>query len=213
MRLTQSMAIGPAVWWASAGRAPSPRDALGRESLTCEEPVSGASVRGWQILVAGRGTRASAGYVESMHTIARGLLAGAAGTSALNIVSYLDMALRARAASGTPERSAGRLAKAAGIDLGGGDRAANRKEALGALLGYATGLGVAVCAAPVVRRDAPFAVRAGVLGAGAMAASDVPLTLLRLTDPRDWSRGDWLSDAAPHLAYGVTAAAAFALLR
>jgi hypothetical protein len=40
------------------------------------------------------------------------LLAGAAGTAALNAVTYADMAVRGRAASQTPQRSVRRLADA-----------------------------------------------------------------------------------------------------
>lgn len=36
-----------------------------------------------------------------------------------------------------------------------------------------------------------------------MAASDVSLTKLALTDPSQWSCVDWLSDIVPHLAYGL----------
>jgi hypothetical protein len=41
-----------------------------------------------------------------------------------------------------------------------------------------------------------------------MAAADVPLTRLGLTDPRQWSQADWYADAVPHLAYGVVTVAA-----
>ena len=40
-----------------------------------------------------------------MNPILRGAAAGAAGTTALNVVTYLDMAIRGRPASDTPERS------------------------------------------------------------------------------------------------------------
>jgi hypothetical protein len=41
-----------------------------------------------------------------------------------------------------------------------------------------------------------------------MAATDVSLTRLGLTDPREWDATSWLSDAGPHLAYGVVSYAA-----
>ncbi|MGW2635722.1 hypothetical protein [Streptomyces sp. NPDC001348] len=51
------------------------------------------------------------------------------------------------------------------------------------------------------------AVAAGpLLGAAAMACSDVPATALGTIDPTSWSLTSWLSDVAPHLAYGLTAA-------
>ncbi|MEV5769332.1 hypothetical protein AB0L34_32940, partial [Micromonospora sp. NPDC052213] len=57
--------------------------------------------------------------------LADGAIAGAVGSAALNVVSYLDMVLRARPASSTPEHTAGRLAGAAHVNLGPEARAAN----------------------------------------------------------------------------------------
>lgn len=53
-----------------------------------------------------------------MRDIIRGLIAGAAGTSALNAATYMDMAIRGRPASNTPEESVQRLADTARVDLG-----------------------------------------------------------------------------------------------
>jgi hypothetical protein len=47
------------------------------------------------------------------------------------------------------------------------------------------------------------------LGDMAMAGSDVPATALKVTDPSSWGFSAWLSDIAPHLAYGVTTARVF----
>lgn len=63
--------------------------------------------------------------------LADGAIAGAVGSVALNMVSYLDMVVRARPASSTPEKTAGRLAGVAHVDLGPEDRAANRRSGLG----------------------------------------------------------------------------------
>jgi hypothetical protein len=52
-----------------------------------------------------------------------------------------------------------------------------------------------------------------VLGAAAMAGSDVPATFLGVTDPTTWSRTAWLSDIVPHLVYGAVTAAAFRAIR
>ncbi|WP_371250685.1 hypothetical protein [Nonomuraea sp. AD125B] len=147
-----------------------------------------------------------------MHTLVRGLIAGAAGTSALNVVTYLDMAIRARPASSTPQQAVEKMAGLADVDLGEGERAGNRKEALGSLLGYATGAGAALCyglAAARWRPSWPVGVLA--LTALAMVGSNAPLTMLGTTDPRSWSAADWISDVVPHLAYGVTAYAAYRL--
>jgi hypothetical protein len=72
-----------------------------------------------------------------------GVAAGAVGTVALNVTTYADMALRGRPASSAPAQVAGKLAGKAGIDLSGEhETAQNRKSWLGALSGYAVGLGV-----------------------------------------------------------------------
>ena len=137
----------------------------------------------------------------------RGAAAGAAGTTALNAVTYLDMALRGRPASDAPEQVVQRLAGTAGVELPGGRKQrANRLAGLGPLAGIATGIGVGALAG--VLRSAgvrlPTAVGGPLLGAAAMAASDVPLAVLGVSDPRTWSAVDWVSDAVPHLVYGVT---------
>ncbi len=46
-----------------------------------------------------------------------------------------------------------------------------------------------------------------VIGAAAMAGTDVPMAALGVSDPRTWAAKDWLSDAVPHLAYGLVTAA------
>ncbi|MDQ7904116.1 hypothetical protein RB614_06210 [Phytohabitans sp. ZYX-F-186] len=146
-------------------------------------------------------------------TIVRGLLAGAAGTAVLDAVTYLDMATRGRPASTTPERSVERLAKAGHIPLGAGESAGNRRTGLGALLGYATGAGVAAGYCALVGRRLPWPAAAALLTAAAMAGSNAPLTLLRVTDPRHWSAADWVADVVPHLAYGAVTAATLDRLR
>jgi hypothetical protein len=81
-----------------------------------------------------------------MHRILAGLAAGAAGTTALNLVTYLDMLARARPASSTPEETVRVLERRTGLGLAADgpdtDAAGNRRSALGALLGIASGLGV-----------------------------------------------------------------------
>ncbi|GAB3225421.1 hypothetical protein GCM10027447_14780 [Glycomyces halotolerans] len=144
-----------------------------------------------------------------MHALIRGVLAGAVGTVALNAVTYADMLLRGRPASPVPAEVAETLADRAGVELGGDDAAGNRQQAVGALFGYATGLGVAVVyslAARRVRRLPPW-VAAPVLGVAAMVGSDAPATALGVTEPAKWSRADWLADVIPHLAYGTVTAA------
>lgn len=141
--------------------------------------------------------------------MARGLAAGAAGTTALNAVSYLDMALRARGTSDMPEQVVEELAHRVGQDIpGDGESRDNRKQGLGALSGILAGLSIGTAAsvlAPAVRR-LPSPIAAVVIGSVAMAATDLPMARLGLTDPASWSSRDWLTDALPHLAYGAATA-------
>jgi hypothetical protein len=139
-----------------------------------------------------------------------GLAAGAAGTTALNTTTYLDMVLRARPASSTPEASVEALAKRTGLTIpGDGDQRANRVSALGPLLGIASGLGVGVLLG--VARSAgirPGLVTGALLAGGAaLIAGNGPMTVLGVTDPRTWSATDWVSDLVPHAVYGVVAGA------
>jgi hypothetical protein len=164
--------------------------------------------------------------------IIAGAIAGAAGVVALNAAGYLDMLIRGRAASVMPARVAGKLADELGVplefepdadgddddaeeadDLGGdgSDAAANRSEAIGALLGMANGvaIGIAYGIARLILPRPPAWLAGAALGAAAMAASDYPATRLGLTEPRDWSATDWASDVVPHMAFGIVTAIAF----
>jgi uncharacterized membrane protein len=141
----------------------------------------------------------------------RGAAAGAAGTTALDAVTYLDMVVRGRPASDTPVRVVRRLADRAGVDPPGNrTQRANRFAGLGPLAGIATGVGVGALAG--LLRSAgvrlPTAIGGPLLGAAAMLASDAPIAALGVSDPRTWSRADWIGDVVPHLVYGVTTHAA-----
>lgn len=147
---------------------------------------------------------------RALGPLIRGALAGAAGTTALNAVSYADMVLRARPASHVPEQAVSTLAGRTGVTIpGDGDLRENRLAGLAPLAGIAVGMGVGALvgafAAAGVRP--PWWVRAPLVGALAMAAADLPLAVLGVTDPRAWSSTDWLSDAVPHLAYGLATSA------
>jgi len=142
-----------------------------------------------------------------------GATAGAVGTTVLNAVTYGDMLLRGRPSSGVPAEAAGKLADTVGFTpLSAGndaEDASHRREAAGALLGYVTGVGIGT--AYVVGRGCAGAsnpVRTGVLlGLAAMVASDAPIALTGASDPRSWTRANWLADLIPHLAYGLATAA------
>jgi len=72
-----------------------------------------------------------------------GAAAGAAGTTALNVITYLDIVVRGRPTSTTPERTVEAMARLFGVTVPGtGDVLANRLVGLGALTGYAAGIGM-----------------------------------------------------------------------
>ena len=135
-----------------------------------------------------------------------GLAAGAAGTTALNTATYVDMVVRARPASRTPETTVERLAETLGAEIPGDEeQRSNRIAGLGPMLGIAAGLGVGALVG--VARAA--GIRSGAVTgtllttAVVLVASNGPMTVLKVTDPRTWSATDWISDLLPHLAYGV----------
>lgn len=135
----------------------------------------------------------------------RGAAAGAAGTTALDAVTYLDMAVRGRAASSTPERSVEKLAGYAHLPLGEGERRQNRLQGLGPLTGLVAGVGMGVVTGLVRAagfRPGPL-VGTGLVTAGVLVAANGPMTVLGITDPRTWSGADWLSDLLPHVAYAA----------
>jgi hypothetical protein len=138
--------------------------------------------------------------------ILAGAAAGAAGTTALDAATYLDMALRGRPASETPQQTIEKLADRADVAVPGeGDTRSNRVSGLGSLSGLATGVGIGA-AFGLLRRlgvRPPLPLGAALVGLGAMAATDGSMAALKISDPRTWSAADWLSDLVPHLVYGA----------
>lgn len=141
-----------------------------------------------------------------------GLLAGAAGTAVLNAVTYTDMVLRGRAGSDIPEQLIDRATGATGLELGDEETAANRRQALAALLGFGVGLGTGATygLAGGAQGGAGVAAGALTLAVAASLASDGPAIALGLTDPRTWPGSAWAADAVPHLAYGAVTAVTYA---
>ncbi|HEY4463395.1 MAG TPA: hypothetical protein VGN41_12090 [Streptosporangiaceae bacterium] len=141
--------------------------------------------------------------------LVRGAIAGAAGTTALNAVSYGDMLLRGRGASSVPEQVVEELARRAGLTIPGSDEVRqNRLEALSALSGIATGVMIGSVAGVLgVRRLGPLAGPVAIGGA-AMLATDLSMARLGISDPRTWDLTSWLSDIVPHLGYGAVVYAA-----
>jgi hypothetical protein len=136
----------------------------------------------------------------------RGAAAGAAGTTALNAVTYLDMTVRGRGTSSTPEDTVEKLAATAHVQIPGqGETRQNRVQGLGPLMGLAAGIGVGVLGglarAAGYRSATPVGITLTTLGV--LVVANGPMTALGVTDPRTWSATDWASDLVPHLAYGV----------
>ncbi|MBA2774326.1 MAG: hypothetical protein H0U36_09845 [Nocardioidaceae bacterium] len=144
-----------------------------------------------------------------LRQILTGAAAGAAGTTALNGVSYLDMAVRARPTSSTPQDTVERLVGKLPVDVPGeGEDRDNRVSGIGPLLGLATGIGVGALYGAVTSLTGRPRVGAGALAATAavLVGSNGPMAALGVSDPREWDANAWLSDVIPHLAYGLVTA-------
>lgn len=141
-----------------------------------------------------------------------GALAGAAGTTALNAVTYLDMAVRGRPASSTPEDSVEKTVHLVGTEIPGDEETrSNRLQGLGPLIGIVVGVGVGAAAAATTAevppaRLLPLPVKALALATVAMVGANAPMAAMGISDPRSWSVEAWLSDLIPHLAYGAVTA-------
>jgi hypothetical protein len=149
-----------------------------------------------------------------MHGLTRGALAGAAGTTALNAVTYLDMAVRGRGSSSTPEQTVETAADKLSLEIPGDEETRqNRVAGLGPLLGLATGVGAgAVLGAAAGRRRPSPALAVTLASLLAMVGGNALMASLGVSDPRTWSFTDWLSDALPHAAYGVVTATSLRLM-
>lgn len=141
--------------------------------------------------------------------VRRGLIAGAAGVTALDAVTYLDMLVRGRPASEVPGRTANELAKKIGIDRldADDDKTRNRRSATGALVGYADGVLSAVAygalrsALPI-----PWPVGAALLAGLTLLVGEGSADRTGVVDWSKWGPQEWIADLVPRLAYGgVTA--------
>lgn len=138
-----------------------------------------------------------------------GAAAGAAGTTALNAITYLDMAVRGRPTSSTPEATVEKLADKADMRIPGDDESRqNRVEGIAPLTGILAGVGTGALVGLI--RSLGFkpalAISAGVAAAGALVGANGPMTALGITDPREWGAKDWMADLIPHLGYGYVTA-------
>jgi hypothetical protein len=144
--------------------------------------------------------------------VLRGAVAGAAGTTALNAATYLDMTLRGRPTSSTPELTVEKLSDATGVDVPGADDIrSNRVNGISALLGIATGVAVGAVFGLVDDTSngalgrLPTMTGGLLIGTVALVGANGPMVALGVSDPRDWGFADWVSDVLPHLAYGLVA--------
>ncbi len=143
--------------------------------------------------------------------VLHGAVAGAAGTTALNAATYLDMALRARPASSTPERTVERGAQLLGVSLPDDeDEKQARETGLGSLLGAVAGVGTGAALGALRGGTGHPSGRVGTAAAAwvlVMLVGNGPMTVLGVTDPRSWRAVDWAADVLPHLAYATVATA------
>ncbi len=150
-----------------------------------------------------------------------GTVAGAVGTVALNVTTYVDMAIRGRPASSAPSKMVYILAKLVGISSssqGGSSQdqtTQQRESGLGALFGYVNGLGTGLAYGLLRSQldNVPIPLASIGVGLTAMAASDVPLIALRATDPKTWGFSGWVADIIPHLIYGLVTVTTYEALR
>ncbi|MFD9003283.1 hypothetical protein ACFV0T_20290 [Streptomyces sp. NPDC059582] len=135
-----------------------------------------------------------------------GVAAGAAGSTALDIVSYTDMAMRARPASSTPEATLRKLAAKLHVRIPGeGEALTNRIAGLAPLTGFAAGLGMGgvLGVARAAGWNPPLPCQYVVAAVGALIGTNGPMTVLGVTDARTWGLSGWVSDIVPHVAYAV----------
>ena len=138
--------------------------------------------------------------------ITSGLIAGAAGTTALNLVSYVRQTVQATPSSATPDQAAESVVRAVGAEVPGTpDERQNRLEGLGPLAGLGVGLGVGALAGGLraTTLKVPFPAAVAAVGLGAMAISDTVMAVLGISSPRPWTPASVAQDAAPHLTYGA----------
>ncbi len=143
-------------------------------------------------------------------TILKGAAAGAAGTTALNATTYLDMTVRARPTSSTPEDTVEKLAEVSHLNIPGeGEERDNRVAGLGPLSGIVTGVGVGALLGLIraLGWRPPLALGAAAATLVALVGANGPMAALGISDPRTWSAQDWAADVVPHLAYGLVTAA------
>jgi hypothetical protein len=150
-----------------------------------------------------------------------GVVAGAVGTVALDIASYADISLRGRSASNAPAKLVSTVAKKIGLPLSSrgvgvqDETVQNRASGLGALLGYMNGLGMGLIYGLLRSQLEEVSIPLASVGVGlaAMAASDIPLVTLKVSNPKTWGVSGWAADIIFHLIYGLATVITFEALR
>ena len=135
-----------------------------------------------------------------------GMLAGAAGSTALNLFTYSQQAVKGTASGATPDQAAQAVIQAVGGEVPGTpDQVQNRLEGLGPVSGLGVGLGIGALGGLLRALGVKIPITAApvVLGLGAMAVSDGVMTAVGVTNPRTWTAGSVVQDAIPHLVYGA----------
>ncbi len=149
-----------------------------------------------------------------------GVVAGALGTVAINMSTYVDMAVRGRESSNAPSKLVEIVAGKTGLPLSSrgvgvqDQKAQSRETGIGALLGYMNGLGVgAAYGALRTQMNGKSIPLTGIaIGLISMTASDIPLVALKISNPKTWGVSGWASDVIPHLIYGLITASAYEAL-
>ena len=105
-------------------------------------------------------------------------------------------------------------ARSAGVSKGGLLYHFGSKDALesglGALLGALAGVGAGAALGAVRGLTGQPRNKTGTIAtawAMAMVVGNGPMTVLGVTDPRQWTSADWAADILPHVAYAVAAGA------
>lgn len=143
----------------------------------------------------------------SGRSVLYGAMAGAAGTSALNATTYLDMAMRGRPPSEVPKKMVKELANRSGI----AQLEENRERAFSALVGYVDGVGSGALFGLIrpAMKDVSWFWAGLALGAFTGLMSEGVATAMGQTDPRKWGVAGWLADIVPRAVYGWTAAVTY----
>jgi hypothetical protein len=151
-----------------------------------------------------------------LKALGHGVTAGAVGTAVLNTVTYLDMVLRDRPSSSVPAQTAEKATDLVGVSLEAddddNDQGANRKQGVGALMGYVTGYAVGAAYGllrPTLFPNAPRSIAGVGIAAAATISTVAPYSALGVSNPRTWGAKSWAADIIPHLCYGWATAAAF----